>query len=121
MNLLKGYFYMVEKDLRAILSKNLKRYRSYRKFTQAEFAEKIDISIPFLSDIENGKKWVSPHTLVKMADTLNIEAYELLKPEHTLPDNAVNILETYTADIYSTFGKFLNNLCNDYINNLVNK
>jgi transcriptional regulator with XRE-family HTH domain len=112
---------MVEKDLRAILSKNLKRYRNYRKFTQAEFAEKIDISIPFLSDIENGKKWVSPHTLVKIADTLNIEAYELLKPENTLPDNAISILETYTADIYSTFGIFLNNLCSDYINNLANK
>ncbi|MDR2020373.1 MAG: helix-turn-helix domain-containing protein [Treponema sp.] len=112
---------MNEKDLRTILSKNLKRYRNYRKFTQAEFAEKINISIPFLSDIENGKKWVSPHTLVKMADTLNIEAYELLKPETILPDNDINIIETYTADIYSTFGKFLDNLCNEYISNLTNK
>jgi transcriptional regulator with XRE-family HTH domain len=111
---------MNEKDLRNILSKNLKRYRGYRKFTQAEFAEKIDISIPFLSDIENGKKWVSPNTLAKMADTLNIAAYELLKPEDTLPDNAINIIESYTADIYSTFGNLLNTLCNDYINNLTN-
>ena len=112
---------MNEKDLRTILSKNLKRYRNYRKFTQAEFAEKINISIPFLSDIENGKKWVSPHTLVKMADTLNIEAYELLKPENTLPDNDINIIETYTADIYSAFGKILNTLCDDYISSLINK
>ncbi|MDR2185864.1 MAG: helix-turn-helix domain-containing protein [Treponema sp.] len=112
---------MNEKDLRTILSKNLRRYRNYRKFTQAEFAEKINISIPFLSDIENGKKWVSPHTLVKMADTLHIEAYELLKPENTLPDNDINIIETYTADIYSTFGKILNDLCTEYISNIANK
>ena len=112
---------MTEKDLRVILSTNLRKYRNYRKFTQAEFAEKIDISIPFLSDIENGKKWVSPHTLVKMADTLEIDAYELLKPEKILPDNPVNIIEKYTADIYATFGKTLDNLCSDYINNMINK
>jgi transcriptional regulator with XRE-family HTH domain len=37
---------MTEKELRVILSINLKRYRKFRKITQAEFAEKVDISIP---------------------------------------------------------------------------
>ena len=109
---------MIEKDLRVILSANIKRYRKVRKFTQAEFAEKIDISIPFLSDIENGKKWVSPYTLVKMAEILKIEAYELLKPEKILPDNAANIIEKYTSDIYSSFGEVLDRLSADYIRNL---
>jgi transcriptional regulator with XRE-family HTH domain len=112
---------MTEEDLRTSLGTNLKRYRNVRKITQMEFAEQIDISIPFLSDIENGKKWVSPKTLVKMADSLGIEAYELLKPVKILPDNAGDIIEKYTADIYSTFGKVLESLCSDYINNLDNK
>ena len=106
---------MTERDLRTLLSKNLKKYRNYRKFTQAEFAEKVEISIPFLSDIENGKKWISPNTLAKIADTLNIEAYELLKPEKILPDNAVNIVERYTNEIFSTFNETLHSLCDDYI------
>ena len=109
---------MTERDLRAILSINLKKYRNYRKMTQAEFAEKIDISIPFLSDIENGKKWVSPNTLAKMADIFNIEAYELLKPEGILPDNAANIIEKYTDEIFSTFSKTLHGLSNNYISKL---
>ncbi|WP_461257255.1 helix-turn-helix domain-containing protein, partial [Treponema sp. R80B11-R83G3] len=88
---------MTEKDLRDILSQNIKRFRSYQKLSQAEFAEKVNISIPFLSDIENGKKWGSPATLVKIAEALNIETYELLKPESIIPDNAENILEKYTA------------------------
>ena len=112
---------MTEKDLRAILSTNLRRYRNYQKFTQSEFAEKINISIPFLSDIENGKKWVSPNTLAKIADTLNIEVYELLKPETVLPDNAINIIEKYTNDIHSAFGKTLEKICSDYINSLKHK
>jgi len=91
---------VIERDLKVVLSQNLRKFRMYRKLTQADFAEKIDISIPFLSDIENGKKWVSPNTLAKMADALNVDAYELLKPESIIPDNTINILEKYSADIY---------------------
>ena len=109
---------MTEKELRTILSTNLRRYRNYRKLTQSEFAEKVNISIPFLSDIENGKKWVSPYTLVKIADTLNIEVYELLKPENVLPDNAANIIEKYTDDIQSAFGKMLDTIRSDYVKKL---
>ncbi|MCL1930307.1 MAG: helix-turn-helix domain-containing protein [Treponema sp.] len=112
---------MTEKDLRAILSQNIRKLRGYRKLSQADFAEKIDISIPFLSDIENGKKWVSPTTLAKMADAFNIEAYELLRPETIIPDNAVNILEKYTADIYQTLGNTLNNIQHKYIKQIKNK
>ncbi|MDR1836270.1 MAG: helix-turn-helix transcriptional regulator [Treponema sp.] len=112
---------MTEKDLRAILSQNIRRFRSYRKLTQSEFAEQIDISIPFLSDIENGKKWVSPVTLVKMADAFDIEVYELLRPETIIPDNAVNILEKYTADIYRIFGETLNNIQRNYIQQVDNR
>ena len=112
---------MTERDLRTILSQNLKRFRSYRKLSQAEFAEKIDISIPFLSDIENAKKWVSPVTLAKMANVLNIEAYELLKPESFIPDNTVNMLEKYTADIYHVFEENVNDIKANYIQQLKDK
>jgi transcriptional regulator with XRE-family HTH domain len=112
---------MTEKDLRVILSLYIKKYRNYRKLTQAELAEKVDISIPFLSDIENGKKWISPNTLVKMADTLNIEAYELLKPDRVLPDNTVNIIEKYTNEILSIFSEDLQTLSENYITTLNSK
>ena len=45
---------MTEAEIRDIFGSNLKRYRAYRKFSQAELAEKLDISLPFLSDAENG-------------------------------------------------------------------
>lgn len=106
---------MTERDLRDTLSQNIKKFRSFRKFSQAEFAEKINISIPFLSDIENGKKWVSPTTLVKMANALNIEAYELIKPEIIVSENAVSLIENYTADIYKKFGNTLDNIRENYI------
>ena len=112
---------MTEMDLKAILSQNIRRLRGYHKLSQADLAEKIDISIPFLSDIENGKKWVSPATLLKMADALSIEAYELLKPDTKIPDNAVNLIEKYTAEIYQVFGETLSNIQYNYIKQIKNK
>lgn len=112
---------MTEQDLRITLSRNLRKLRSYRNLSQADFAEKIDISIPFLSHIENGKKWVSPATLVKMADALNIEVYELLKPETIISDNTVNLLEDYTAEIQKTFGKSLDTILKNYLHQINRK
>ena len=112
---------MTKQDLRIFLSQNIKKYRGYRKLSQADFAELVDISIPFLSDIENGKKWVSPVTLSKMAEALNIDAYELLKPETIIPDSIVNILEKYTSDIYQTFGETLNSIHKNYTQQLNRK
>jgi transcriptional regulator with XRE-family HTH domain len=82
---------MTENQLRTIVSTNIRRFRDYRKWTQAEFAEKLDISVNFLSDIENGKKWISPASMVKFASVLNIEPYELFKPADT-PAPSVSIL-----------------------------
>jgi transcriptional regulator with XRE-family HTH domain len=48
--------------------------------SQAALAEKAEISIPFLSDIERGNKWPYMDTLIRLAAALDIEAYELLKP-----------------------------------------
>ena len=112
---------MTEQELRLVLSMNIRWYRTNHNFTQAEFAKKIDISIPFLSDIENGKKWVSPATLSKIAHTLDVEVYELFKPAEILPDQAASIIEKFSADIRSSFEENLNSLCTNYVNNLVNK
>ena len=90
---------MTERELLKILSNNIKLYRSRYNWTQAELAEKIDISINFLSDIETGKKWPSPITLVKFANIFNIGVYELLKPADILPDNVNQIVGKFTEDI----------------------
>jgi len=90
---------MTEQELRAVFGSNLKRYRSYRKFSQAKLAENLGISIPFLSDIENGRKWISPVTLVNFASNLGVEPYELFKPPENVSAMMENNLEKWSADI----------------------
>jgi len=78
-----------EETCRRLLSLNIKRCRSRLGLSQLNLAMELDISPNFLSDIETGKKWVSPHTLAELARALKIEIYELFKPpEAALEDEA---------------------------------
>ncbi|WP_010262206.1 helix-turn-helix domain-containing protein [Treponema primitia] len=106
---------MTEYELRKILSINLKRYRAYRKFSQADLAEKLGISIPFLSDVENGRKWVSPVTLVKFAAALNIEPYELFKPEDVLSPSIASALSKWSDEVSEAVTQTLSNIRDHYL------
>ena len=99
---------MTERELLRIFSANIKQHRARFKWSQAQLAEKINISINFLSDIETGKKWASPVTMIKMADIFKIQAFELLKPPNFLPDNYDNVIEKYTEDIHAALEKVRN-------------
>ena len=68
-------------EIRAILAQNIKSFRMHREWSQADLAEKADISIPFISDIERGNKWPYPDTLTKIAKALKVEVYELFRPD----------------------------------------
>ena len=83
---------MTETDLRQILSKNIKLFRSQRSLSQSELAEKADISIPFLSNIERAIKWPHPETLVKLAKALDVEVYMLFQTK--TPAQPVNVRDT---------------------------
>jgi transcriptional regulator with XRE-family HTH domain len=90
---------MTEDQLRTIVRTNIRRYRDYRKWTQAELAEKLDISINFLSDIENGKKWISPTSMVKFASVLNIEPFELFKPADSPSPSVTAMFSKYNDEV----------------------
>jgi transcriptional regulator with XRE-family HTH domain len=103
---------MTEKKLREIFMENIKKYRAYYNWSQVLLAQKTGVSINFINDLESGKKWASPATMVKMANVFNIHVYELLKPPNLLPDNLDSIIREYTdtiqevlKDTHSTFMK----------------
>ena len=92
---------MTESDLRKIFSQNIKKYRDQFKWSQVQLAKKAGVSVNFINDIESEKKWASPGTMVKLANTFNIETYELLKPSDSFPDNFNSIIKKYTDNIHA--------------------
>lgn len=71
--------------------------------SQLNLAQGLGISPNFLSDIENGRKWVSPNTLVQLACALKIEIYELFKPEEASPTDTNAIIAKYIDDVSISF------------------
>jgi transcriptional regulator with XRE-family HTH domain len=98
---------MNEKEVRDILAKNIKRLRNRLSLTQEDLAAKAGISVVFLSDVERSNKWPYLDTLVGIANALNIEAYELLKPEEALSPDTSAVLAKYTEEVALVVAKSL--------------
>ena len=74
------------------LGRNIKIFRARRGLSQADLAEKADISIPFLSNIERGIKYPQPDMLAKIANSLGVKVNELF---------TVNLTSVESSDILS--------------------
>jgi len=91
---------MTEKGLRDIFCKNIKQFRIRNGWSQVALAQKAGVSVNFINDIEAGKKWASPATMVKIADALDVYVYELLKPPGLPPDNLNSLMKKYTDNVH---------------------
>jgi transcriptional regulator with XRE-family HTH domain len=89
---------MDETFLRALLSQNIKRYRQRKGWSQAKLAEKMEISTNYLSDIETKRGWLSPFSLVKLANALGIEVYMLFQPKETASDDVLSTVNKCLDD-----------------------
>jgi transcriptional regulator with XRE-family HTH domain len=86
-------------------------------------AAKVDISTNFMADIEAGNTWVSAQTLVKLAQALEIEAFELLKPQNEDTDPKIKkkdkaLLGQFSQDmtvvLHESIEKALNHVKKQY-------
>ena len=103
---------MDEVNLRNLFSQSIKRYRKMKGWSQEKLAEKMEISTNYLSDIETKRGWVSPFSLIKLANALGVEVYELFKPQERVSTDALNIinkcLDDFSASLRVSFDKSLN-------------
>jgi transcriptional regulator with XRE-family HTH domain len=89
---------MEEQELKDILGKNIKFFRSRRHLSQADLAEKAGISITFLSNIERGNNFPLAGTLCSLAKALGVEVFELFKGDLT-PSNSKELINQLSEDI----------------------
>jgi len=92
---------MTENELRNIFSTNVRENRNRLGWSQVELSKISGVSINFINNIESGKRWASPVTMLKLANAFEMEAYELYKPPAALPDNFYNIVKKYTDNIHA--------------------
>lgn len=62
------------------IGERIRKARNERKMSQAELAEKANLSLSHISDIEKGKKQPKVLTLVHIAEALGVSTDSLLRP-----------------------------------------
>ena len=95
-----------------VLGENIYKYRKELGWTQAELAEKAGISVPFMTQIENGKKSASLEVIQNIAEALQIPYKNLFdeKPStklQNLLELQQNLSKLVLNDIQKEFSKFL--------------
>jgi transcriptional regulator with XRE-family HTH domain len=91
----------LQKNLRQILSDNIRFIRKALHLTQAQLAIDADISLSYLTDIERCKTWVSDKTLANIAAALHKESYQLLIPRTIIlmDENTKILSREYIGDL----------------------
>ena len=69
--------FMNSEELRKTVAGNMRKYRKLNNLTQMALAEKANISVGYLCDLESGKKWGMPETISKIATSMNIQPFQL--------------------------------------------
>lgn len=71
------------------IGERISHIRKERGYTQERLAELADISVQFLSDIENNKKSMTVKTLRKIADRLNVTTDYIIYGRKITNENSI--------------------------------
>jgi transcriptional regulator with XRE-family HTH domain len=107
-------YLMEEQELKRILGRNIKFFRFRRQFSQADLAEKADISVTFLSNIERGNNFPLAGTLCGLAKALDVDVFELFKGD-IVPNDTKETIVNLSEDIRTTVNLALDRIFKQYL------
>ena len=105
---------MDEEEIRAMLSKKLKSFRAEKGLSQMALASKAEIATNFVNDIENGKKWISPSTLSKLSQALEISPYRFFLPVQPSVSDDNTVIQQFCTELSNQFIETVNTLAKKY-------
>lgn len=85
---------MDSEELQKLFSSNLKKARNRANLSQLKLAEKANLSLGYICDLEGGRRWGTPETFSKLANALQINPYELLLPDTIKNENLSELSQT---------------------------
>jgi transcriptional regulator with XRE-family HTH domain len=105
---------MEEQELKDILGKNIKVFRSLKQLSQADLANKAGISITFLSNIERGNNFPLAGTLCNLAKALDVEVFELFKGG-LVPSDSKEVISQLSKDIIQQMNVAVTDIFKQYL------
>ena len=105
---------MTEADIKNNLSRNIKTFRAIQKMSQADLAEKAEISIPFLSQIECGNKFPSPAILARIANSLKVSVSDLFTEKNAVKNEDYKFVINAIKSVLEGQVKSFEDFCKNY-------
>ena len=102
---------MTVKQLRDLLSRNLKALRAERGMTQDDLAEAAGISKVFVAEIETGRKYPAIKNFIRLAEALGVQPYWLIYPTSSI---AAPGTTEYADDIAERINRDVKELLSHY-------
>jgi DNA-binding XRE family transcriptional regulator len=90
-----------------ILAKNLKENRWKCGHTQAQLAEKVDVSTHHIGMIELSRNYPTLELVERIANALNIEIYELFLEPHSPDEKLSQLRQDIRSDTKQLLDEFL--------------
>jgi len=100
-------------NIRDVLAKNMKAYRSALGLSQAKLAERVDTSTHYIGMIETKNNFPSPEMIERIASALGIDTIDLFTTEKKLPEAMKAYRKTALKDIKNLMGRFIDEKMKD--------
>lgn len=100
--------------IRDLFSKNLKMLRTRQRLSQLALSARAGLAHNFVNDIENGKKWVSPETIAKLAEVLDVEPGDFFQANPLTPPEATK-LRDYLDEMNDRFAQAVGEIKANYL------
>ena len=72
------------------IGKRINSVRKERRLTQEKLAEKMNVSLQMISNLEQGKKAIRPENLIKLCNVLEVSAdYILMGKKNIVQENVL--------------------------------
>ena len=101
-------------EIKDLFGRNIKYYRFHRQLSQSALAEKADISVTFLSNIERGKMFPKVETLSRLTESLDVNVQELFRAD-LIPDDQREMMNRLTEDVKGTVITALDGVFKQYL------
>ena len=103
-------------NIRSLFSKNLRRLRGIANLSQVNLAAAANLTHNFVNDIENGKKWVSPETLAKLASALRVEPYQFFLSDAKWNNQGTELFSLFLNEFENSMEKIAKEYRNRFLN-----
>jgi transcriptional regulator with XRE-family HTH domain len=105
---------METQEIKDILGRNIKHFRFHRQLSQSALAEKANISVTFLSNIERGKMFPKVETLSRITESLDVAVFELFRAD-LVPEDNKEVINRFSSDITKNVNLALEEVIKQYM------